>query len=84
MVLAKAAWLGMHHEPLASLRDPASAAAINNRIVYIGDNLPKDGGLAAASHVDFVHLKAPQQHEAWEELGRYLPLGSRAVDGART
>lgn len=51
------------------------------QVVYIGDDLNKDGELASNSHADFVHLRPGQEVEAWNKAGKWLGIGELMVRG---
>ena len=50
---------------------------LRERTVYVGDDLAKDGGMAAASGVDFYHLGDPNNSMTWKRVAKRLGLLSR-------
>ena len=66
MQLVEMQWMARH----AILRTLGSRDW--NRIIYTGDDLSKDGGLAKNSHVRFFYIDPDGQEESWAEVSDHL------------
>lgn len=62
--------------------DTSAFANFRNRVLYVGDNRQKDGGLAQNSGVDFVHIPINESAEAWRAVASHLAIGDIALKGA--
>ncbi|MDO8265390.1 MAG: hypothetical protein Q7T41_00440 [Candidatus Saccharibacteria bacterium] len=72
MLLAKRSWLDIHDVSPSNLRNETIAPDINARIIYIGDDPEKDGGLAKNSHIDFIWVDPASPRLAWQAMQRYI------------
>lgn len=62
--------------------DDAKLSTYRERIIYVGDNEAKDGGLGRNSGIDFIHIPKGRSQEAWNSVARRLALGNTAIRGA--
>jgi hypothetical protein len=53
---------------------PDTTAIDKEQIVYVGDDIRKDGGLARNSGVEFIHIDPCAPEESWRRVGKHLLL----------
>jgi 2-hydroxy-3-keto-5-methylthiopentenyl-1-phosphate phosphatase len=75
MNLAKDMWVSLY----GLENDGTIDGKINSRILYIGDDIEKDGGLAKNSGVEFVHLDLETSSEGWKQVEHWIRLGRLAI-----
>jgi hypothetical protein len=76
LLLAKTQWLNFYGLDVTSV---AAGPQIGDRITVFGDSLPKDGGLAKNSGVNFVHINPEDPAAGYETLYQQLNLGRAAL-----
>lgn len=64
---------------LGDLATPTMGLA--SRVLYTGDDLARDGGLAANSGADFVYMDVDNPEHAWQKIAARLGVGPLAVRG---
>jgi hypothetical protein len=76
LLLAKTQWLNFYGLDMTSV---AAGPQIGDQITVFGDSLPKDGGLAKNSGVNFVHINPEDPAAGYETLYQQLNLGRAAL-----
>jgi FMN phosphatase YigB (HAD superfamily) len=71
--MAECEWLRQYNQP--------PEAHYPERMLYVGDDLDRDGGLATNCGIDFVHISPQAPAESWQRVQRKLKIGSYAVGG---
>lgn len=59
----------------------SNATNLAERTLYVGDDIHKDGELAAASGVSFVHIKQGAEMRSWQKVTQWLVSPENQADG---
>lgn len=79
MDIAKNMWIELYG---LDAREMPKDEELNSRILYVGDDPEKDGGLAKNSGVEFVHLDNEIPEVAWQTAKHWINLGNIGLKGS--